>query len=55
LTFAIDEYHAPRLHDGHLELRQRLLLEPELGHVEHELVFVEQAHDDLFAEQRGQA
>ena len=37
-----------------LELDERLGLEPELRHVEHQLVLVEQTHDDLFAEERRQ-
>jgi hypothetical protein len=38
-----------------LELLQRLGLEAEFRHVEHQLALVEQAHDDLFAEQGRQA
>ena len=37
------------------KLGERLRLEAELGHVEHQLVLVEQPHDDLLAEQRRQA
>ena len=36
-------------------LLQRLRLEAELRHVEHQLVFVEQTQDDLLAEERRQA
>ena len=50
-----DQHHAPRLGDGVLELGQRLGLEAELRHVEHQLVLVEETKDDLFAEQRRQA
>ena len=42
------------LQDRALELGQRLRLEAELGHVEQQVVLVEQTHDDLFAEQRRQ-
>ena len=37
-----------------LELGQRLRLETELGHVEHQVFLVEQTQHDFFAEQRGQ-
>jgi hypothetical protein len=40
--------------DGVLEQRQRLGLEAELGHVELQVALVEEPHDDLLAEQRGQ-
>lgn len=36
------------------ELIEALLLETKLGHVEHQLVFVQQAEYDLFTEQRRQ-
>ena len=49
-----DQHHAPRLVDRHLELVQRLLLEPELGHVEHQLRLVEETKHDLLAEERRQ-
>ena len=39
---------------GDLELAQRLGLEAELRHVEHQLVLVEKTHDDLLAEERRQ-
>ena len=38
-----------------LELVQRLALEAELGHVEHQLRLVEETHHDLLAEERRQA
>ena len=44
----------PRLRDRDFQLLERHRLEAELRHVEHQLVFVEQTHDDLFAEQRRQ-
>ena len=50
-----DQHHAPRLQDRRLELGQRFALESELRHVEHQLVLVEQTHDDFFAEKRRQA
>ncbi len=50
-----DEHHAPRLLDRRLELGERLGLEAELRHVEHQLVLVEETHDDLLAEERRQA
>ncbi len=50
-----DEHHAPRLADGGLQLRQRLGVEAELRHVEHQLVLVEQTQHDLLAKQRRQA
>ena len=49
-----DEHHAPRPQNRRLELGERLGLEPELRHVEHQLVLVEQTHDDLLAEERRQ-
>ena len=48
------QHHAVGLENGFLELGQRLLLETELGHVEPQVFFVQQPHDDLFAPQRGQ-
>ena len=50
-----DQHHAPRLADLRLELAQRLRLEAQLRHVEHQLGAVEQTHDDLLAEERRQA
>ncbi len=49
-----DQHHAVRLEDRLLEPAQRLGLEAELRHVEHQVVLVEEAHDDLLAEERGQ-
>ncbi len=51
---ARDEDHPPRLEDGLLELLDGLLLEPQFGEVEHEVVLVEEPHDDLLAEEGGE-
>ena len=48
------EHHPPRALNGGLELDERLGLEAEFRHVEHELVLVEETHDDLLAEERRQ-
>ena len=49
-----DEDHAVGLEDRLLELAQRLGLEAQPGHVEHQVVLVEEAHDDLLAIDRRQ-
>ncbi len=49
-----DEDDAVRLGDGPLEPLEGLLLEAELGHVEHQLRLVEKPHDDLLAPEGGQ-
>ena len=49
-----DEHHAPGLLDRRFETRERLGLEPERAHVEHQRPAVEQAQHQLLAEQRGQ-
>ena len=41
--------HSVGTKDGALEFGQGLGLEAELGHVQSQVLFVEQAHDDLFA------
>src|SRR5215216_6359333 len=46
-----NEDHAVRLGNISLELLQRLRLETKLGHVEHEVLFVQQAEHDFFAKQ----
>ncbi len=51
---ARDQHHAVGLQDGLLELDQRLGLEAELGHVQPQVVLVEQPHDDLLAPEGGQ-
>src|SRR6185369_2246145 len=50
-----DQHHSIRLRDISFELRQRLRLETELGHVEHEVLFVEQTKHDFFAKECGQS
>ena len=50
-----DEDHAPRLGDRDFELGQRLALESELRHVQHQLVLVEETKDDFLAEERREA
>ena len=49
-----DEHHAPRTLNRQLELDERLRLEAEARHVEHQLVLVEETKDDLFAEEGRQ-
>ena len=49
-----DQDHPVGLVDRFLEMLQALRLETELGHVEHQIVFVEQAHHDLLAVERRQ-
>ena len=46
------QHHPPRALDRGLEARERLGLESQPGHVEHQLVAIEQPHDDLLPEQR---
>ena len=46
--------HPIRLENSFLELRQGFGLDAELGHIEPEILFVEQPHHDFFAVQRGQ-
>src|SRR5215208_2915840 len=43
--------HTVRLRDVSLKLDERFRLETELGHVEHEVLFVQQAEHDFFAKQ----
>ncbi len=50
--WAGDEHHAVRLQDLPLEFGQRLRLKTELGHVQPQVFFVEQAKNDFFAEER---
>src|SRR6266576_6777108 len=47
------QYHAVRLQYVAFELLQRLGFKSELGHVQPEVFLVQQAHDDLFAVERG--
>lgn len=49
-----DQDHPVGLLDRVVEALQRLRLEPELGHVEHQVVFVEQPQHDLLAKDRRQ-
>src|SRR5260370_1670040 len=49
---ARDEQHAIRPQDVALEFLQRLWLETQLGHVQPQVLFIEQAEHDLFAVQR---
>ena len=49
-----NEHHSVRIGDRPLEFFETLLLKTELGHVEHQLVFVEQTKHDLFAKERRQ-
>src|SRR5437867_8087214 len=46
-----DQHHPVRLEDRPLELDERLGLEPELRHVEHQVLLVQQAENDLLPEQ----
>ena len=48
------QHHAVGPVDGGLEFAQRFDLEAELGHVQHQLVFVEQPEHDFFAEKGGE-
>src|SRR5207245_7661699 len=47
-----DEHHAVRFRDVSLEFDERLGFETEIRHVEHQLLFIEQAKYDLLSEQR---
>src|SRR6185369_10488131 len=49
------QHHPVRLRNVSLELRERLRLKTELGHVEHEVLFVQQAEHDFFAKQSGES
>ena len=46
--------HAPGFQDAVLEAFERNHLEPELGHVQHQVLFVEKPQNDLLTEQGGQ-
>ena len=48
------QHHAVRHVDGLLEVVELLLLEAQLRHVELQVPLVEETHDDLLAEERGQ-
>ena len=50
---ASDQHHAVGFEDLALEFGQRFRLETELGHVQAEVFFVEQAKNDFFAEESG--
>ena len=47
-----DQHHAVRFQNLALEFSQRFLLEAQLGHVQAQVFFVQQTHDDFFAEER---
>src|SRR5258706_272981 len=49
-----DQNHPIRVGDRTLEFLKALRLEPELCHVEHQLVFIKQTKHDLFAKERGE-
>src|SRR5262249_7589686 len=50
-----NQHHPVRLRNISPELRERLRLKTELGHVEHEVLFVQQAEHDFFAKQSGES
>src|SRR5215213_3192982 len=49
------QHHPIRLRNISFEFRERLRLKTQLGHVEHEVLFVQQAEHDFFAKQSGES
>src|SRR6185369_5610227 len=50
-----NQHHSVRPRDIAFELLERLRFKTELGHVKHEVLFVQQAEHDFFAKQSGKS